>query len=271
MSGTNHWLDDKCAKAFWDQHKALPYQELLDDTVDWLEPQKGERWLDLGCGGGQLTAALWMTSAGTLGQIIAADCAAVNREAIAKLRRKLTPAPREDQIQFVQANFSNGLSSLRDSYFDGIVSGLAISYAESQDPLTGQYTDDGYNRLLGELHRVLKPGGRLVFSVNVPNPKFWRILWKSIRMAPRVSKPGKVLWNALKMQSYGRWLCKEARRGRFHFLPIESIVARLNLAGFLAIRHRTSYADQAYVVYAEKPVAMRYRVGERRSAGLAYA
>ena len=66
----NHWLDDRCAEAFWDQHRARPYQELLRDTTTWLDPQPGETWLDLGCGGGQLTAALWKKSGGALARRI---------------------------------------------------------------------------------------------------------------------------------------------------------------------------------------------------------
>lgn len=253
MSEINHWFDDKCARAFWDQHRALPYQELLEDTARWLRPQAGERWLDLGCGGGQLTTCLWQQSQGTLAEVVAVDAAAVNATAIDKLRGKLTPPPTAEQLRFAQGDFSKGLPQLRDSYFDGIVSGLAISYAEHRDPATGRYTDAAYNRLLGELYRVLKPGGRLVFSVNVPRPRFWRIFWKSLRLAPRLSKPGRVLWNALKMQSYGRWLCREAKRGRFHFYPVEDIVRRLELHGFTGIKHHLSYADQAYVIHADRP------------------
>ena len=40
----NHWHDDACAQAFWDQHKAVPYDELLQDTTAWLLPQPGDRW-----------------------------------------------------------------------------------------------------------------------------------------------------------------------------------------------------------------------------------
>lgn len=249
---TNHWLDDKCARAFWDQHQALPYQELLQDTARWLDPQPGERWLDLGCGGGQLTAVLWQKSRGHVDEIIAIDCAAVNARALAKLQAKLSPRPRLRQIRFLAADFSDGLTSFLDDSFDGIVSGLAISYAESRDPITGRYTDEAYNQLLAEMHRVLKPDGRLVFSVNVPNPRFWKILWKSLRLAFQVSKPGKVLLNALKMQRYGRWLRREARRGRFHFFPLQEIVRRLAHAGFHDFKYRLSYAGQAYVVYAKK-------------------
>jgi ubiquinone/menaquinone biosynthesis C-methylase UbiE len=252
MSDANYWLDDRCAKAFWDQHKALPYQELLQDTARWLEPQAGERWLDLGCGGGQLTAVLWQLSQGQVGEIVALDCALVNADAITKLCSRLQPPPQPGHVCFIAGNFSDGLARFATASFDGVVSGLAISYAESKDPLTGAYTDQAYNHLLQELHRVLKPRGRLVFSVNVPQPRFNRIFWKSLRLAFRLSKPGRVLKNALKMLRYGRWLRQEANRGRFHFFPLPEIVARLEQAGFHDLKYRLSYAGQAYVISAGK-------------------
>jgi SAM-dependent methyltransferase len=252
---TNYWHDDGCARAFWDQKQALPYQDLLRHTAAWLDPRPGEHWLDLGCGGGQLTALLWRQSGGTLGRVVASDCAAVNAEAIDRLRGKLTPTPAPDQMVFRCGDFSAGLPDLATASFDGIVSGLAISYAESRDPLTGAYTDTAFNKLLIELHRVLKPGGRFVFSINVPEPNFWRIFWKSLRRGVRVSHAGRLLVNNWKMQRHGAWLKREARRGRFHFLPIDQLLARLAAAGFGGLEHRLSYADQAYVVRARKSAA----------------
>jgi ubiquinone/menaquinone biosynthesis C-methylase UbiE len=252
---TNHWLDDRCARAFWDQYRALPYQELLADTVRWLDPAPGERWLDLGCGSGQLTLALWQASGGRIGEIVAMDCAAANAVAMGKLAAKMQPPPRPGQVRFQVGNFSDGLPALGDASFDGVVSGLAISYAESRDPATGQYTEDAYNHLLAELCRVLKPGGRLVFSVNVPEPDFWRIFWRSLRRGVRVGKPLRVLVNALKMQRYGHWLKREARRGRFHFFPLPEIIRRLIEAGFRDFKYRLSYAGQAYVISARRAQA----------------
>jgi ubiquinone/menaquinone biosynthesis C-methylase UbiE len=257
----NHWLDENCARAFWDQRQALPYQELLSDTVRWLQPASGERWLDLGCGRGELTGALWSASKGQVAEIVSVDCNAVNAEALARLRRRLTPAPGPEQLRFLTGNFSDGLQQFSDGQFDGIVSGLAISYAESRDPVTGEYTDVAYQRLLAEMYRVLKPGGRLVFSVNVPRPRFWRIFWKSLSLALSVSKPGRVLLNSLSMLRYGRWLRREAARGRFHYLPIGEIAERLQQVGFSDFDHRLSFAEQAYVVRVHKPAQVARQAG----------
>jgi ubiquinone/menaquinone biosynthesis C-methylase UbiE len=248
----NYWLEDDCARAFWDQRQAVPYRELLRDTGQLLDPKPGQRWLDLGCGGGQLAALIWHKSQGQVEQIIALDCAAANALAVDRLRKRLTPRPGPQQITFVLGNFSDGLGAFPADSFDGVTSGLALSYAESWDPLTHRYTDAAYDRALEEIHRVLKPGGQFVFSVNVPRPRFWRIFWRSLSAAFRLSKPAKVLVNSLRMQLYGRWLRREAERGRFHFFPLPVIVERLERAGFRVVETALSYANQAYLLSTRK-------------------
>lgn len=250
----NYWLDEACARAFRHQYLALPYQELLRDTASRLEAHPGERWLDLGCGAGNLTALLWQQTGGRPEEVVALDCNPANAEAIARLRRRLVPQASPEQVRFVHGNFSDGLPQFGPDAFDGILSGLAISYAEHRDPHTGQYTDHAYNRLLAEMYRVLRPGGRAVFSVNVPRVRFWPILWKSLRQAFHLRNPGRALVNGVRMQLYGRWLVREARRGRFHYLPIREIEARLRTIGFEDVSHQMSYAGQAYLVSARKPV-----------------
>ena len=80
----NHWPDDACAVPFGPSANLPPYRRLLADTAAWLDPQPGERWLDLGCGGGQLTRTLWEKSGGSLAEIVALDCAAANAVALEK-------------------------------------------------------------------------------------------------------------------------------------------------------------------------------------------
>jgi ubiquinone/menaquinone biosynthesis C-methylase UbiE len=247
-AAANHWPQAKCAKAFWGQCHLPPYRKLLRDTATWFDPGPGERWLDLGCGSGQLTRALWDKSGGRLAEVVALDCAAVNERSIAAVRAGLQPEPAPSRMRFVHADFSAGLACFADEYFDGAVSGLAIQYAESWDAVRGCWTTDAYDHLLAEVCRVLRPGGSFVFSVNVPEPAWAKVALVGLHAFFRAPRPLRFARNALRMLRYGRWLKREARRGRFHYLPIDMIVEKLRAAGFTAIEHCLSYAGQAYVV-----------------------
>jgi SAM-dependent methyltransferase len=248
----NFWPDAKCAKAFWGQHELPPYRQLLADTLDWAAPAAGERWLDLGCGGGALSRGIWERTAGAVGEVVGADCAAANEDAYARLRETLSPAPGE-RVRFVCHNFSDGLALFEDASFDHAVSGLSISYAESFDPVAGAWTTAAYDRVLAEVFRVLRPGGRFVFSVNVPEPSWNRVARYSLAAAARSDRPLRYLKKSWRMLRYGRWLKREARTGRFHYLPAAQVAAKLAAAGFAPVSHRLSYCDQAYVFRAIKP------------------
>ena len=249
----NYWPDDRCAKAFWTQRELPPYKELLRDTVAWFDPAPGERWLDLGCGGGQLTRALWEKSGGRLAEVVALDVAAANAKALARLRSQVTPPATEAQIRFRHANFSAGLAAYPDASFDGAVSGLAIQYAESYSAARGAWTTDAFDALLAEVRRVLRGGGRFVFSVNVPEPAWVKIALYGVPGFFTARKPLHYVKNAFRMLRYGSWLKREARRGRFHYLPSETLHAKLDAAGFVGVEHRMSFARQAYVLRCRRP------------------
>lgn len=242
----SYWPQDACAKAFWAQHELPPYRRLLADTIEWADPRPGERWLDLGCGGGALTRAVWTRTGGAVAEVVGADCAPANAGAYARLRDELGAGPR---VRFVCHDFSTGLGAFADGSFDHIVSGLSISYAESQDS-GGAWTTAAYDRLLREAARVLRPGGRFVFSVNVPNPSWGRVARASVLAAARAERPLRHLKRCWRMLRYGRWLTREARAGRFHYLPAGVVADKLRAAGFGHVSHRLSYCDQAYVFRA---------------------
>jgi len=132
----NHWLDEACARAFGINGRPCPTRSCCR-TPALARAGSGQTWLDLGCGCGELTRLLWQLSQGQLAEIVALDCNPVNAEALARLQRKLQPSPRPAQIRFLAGSFSDGLPQLADASFDGIVSGLAISYAEWRDPVSG--------------------------------------------------------------------------------------------------------------------------------------
>jgi SAM-dependent methyltransferase len=250
--GINRWPSAACAKAFWGQQQCRPYQQLLADTLEWVAPGPKERWLDLGCGGGAVTRAIWERTNGTVAAVVGLDCAAANERAYRRLRATLSPVP-ADRIQFIYHDFSSGLGLFADDEFDNAVSGLSVSYAESYDEVAQTWTGAAYDRLLAEVRRVIRPGGRFVFSVNVPDPSWARVAWRSLPGLFGCDRPLHSLKRAWRMLRYGGWLKREARAGRFHFLPAAEVSRRLTDAGFVSIAHRLSYCDQAYIFRATKP------------------
>lgn len=253
VTSRNFWPDAKCAKAFWSQQEVRPYRRLLADTLDWAAPAAGERWLDLGCGSGPLTRGLWEHSHGSVAEVVGLDCAAVNEQAYSQLRASLTPSPGQ-RVRFVCHDFSLGLEQLPEAAFDHAVSGLSITYAESWSETEERWTAEAYDRIFAEVHRVIRPGGRFVFSVNVPEPKWWKVGLFSLGDIFRAGRPLRFLKRSLRMMKYGAWLKREARTGRFHYLPAAAVTAKLAVAGFERIEHRRSYARQAFVFRAYKPV-----------------
>jgi ubiquinone/menaquinone biosynthesis C-methylase UbiE len=252
-AAVNYWPRSSCARAFWSQRELPPYRRLLRDTAAWLDPRPGQRWLDLGCGSGQLTRALWEKSGGTLAQVIALDCAAHNEHAIARARAASHPPAGDNELRFVHADFSDGLASCPDASFDGVVSGLAIQYAESYSPERGCWTSDAYDHLLREVRRVLRPGGAFVFSVNLPEPAWSKVALYGISGFFRSRHPLRFVKNSLRMLRYGSWLKREARRGRFHYLPAPVVAAKLTGTGFQDVEHRVSFAGQAVVFRCRRP------------------
>lgn len=248
----NYWPKSSCARAFWGQQDLPPYQRLLADTVAWLEPQAGQSWLDLGCGCGKLTEALWVKSGGKIKEIIGLDCAADNELAFQRLRAKVQPRPSENQVRFLCSDFSSGLSKWQHGSIDGVTSGLAIQYAEAFSEEKGGWTTDAYDHLLAEVYRVLRQGGSFVFSVNIPNPPWGKLAWSSVQGVFKTSQPARYLKRAWRMYRYGAWLNREARRGRFHYLPQETITAKLNQTGFENIDSRVSYDGLAYLFRCSK-------------------
>jgi len=251
-SDRNYWPDNRSARMFWTQHEWPPYQQLLADTVAWLQPRPRQRWLDLGCGGGQLTKALWQASGGRLLQVVGLDVAAANARAYANLQAELQPDPAE-RIHFVAANFSKGLPFRRDELFDGVVSGLAIQYADSYAPELGRWTTAAYDHVLREVWRVLKPGGRFVFSVNTPNPNWIKIALLSFPGFFTSPQPLRYAQKSWALYRFGGWLKQEAERGRFHYLPRWRVITKLGKAGFVDIERRRSFGGQAYLFRCRKP------------------
>ena len=188
-------------------------------------------------------------------EILGLDCAADNAQALQQLRDRVRPAAGEKSIGFVHGDFSAGLPHWERGRFDGVVSGLAIQYAESYSAKRRCWTTAAYDRLLIDIHGLLRAGGSFVFSVNVPEPSWAKVALYSLWGVLAARQTVRYVENAFRMWQYGCWLKREARSGRFHYLPLETVMRKLRAAGFTAIEHRLTFAGQAYLIRCRKPVA----------------
>ena len=194
----NYWTDAKCAKAFWGQHELPPYRQLLEDTITWAEPAEGEHWLDLGCGGGAISKAIWEKTQGKVGSVLGVDCGEANDLKYQQLQESLLPRT-GNRVRFQCHNFSAGLHPFSDRSFDHAISGLSISYAESYDETTKTWNTLAYERLLREVFRILKPNGKFVFSVNVPEPSWLKVGLSSLGAVFSTGRPLRFLKNSWRM------------------------------------------------------------------------
>jgi SAM-dependent methyltransferase len=134
-------------------------EEVVPLALETIRPEPGSRWLDLGCGEGQVMRALAGRGAGAVG------CDASPRLAA----RAAAAGP-------VVIGHLPDLAWAADASFDGACAVLVVEHLR------------GLDRLLAECHRVVGPGGGLALVVNHP-------VITSVGSAPVVDPgDGEVLW-----------------------------------------------------------------------------
>ncbi len=116
-----------------------------------LDPQRGQEILDIACGNGNYSRLLGRRGA----RVLACDFC---RTFLDRARQRTTADDGEIEYRLVDATDESQIQSLGQSRFDSAVCSMAMMDMPTIDPL------------LKSLRRVLKPGGRFVFSL--PHPCF---------------------------------------------------------------------------------------------------
>lgn len=242
----NLWLNKLIAFAYQYQRDAKPYKDLIFDFSSMFQVKDGETVLDIGCGSGRLIRLIYEKSEGKLRSIIGLDN---SNSAINYAKNNLKDILQKIPYKFVLADISNTLP-FSDNSFSLITAGLSLQYAEYWDGK--RWTDKAYRRLFKKIYKILKKNGKLVFSVNTPNPDFSIIAkesWKEIFFTWRLPLN---LFVAIVMVLQGRWLTKQSEIGRFHYLPIRKVINILEDSGFRNIKYKLTYAGLAWAVACEK-------------------
>jgi ubiquinone/menaquinone biosynthesis C-methylase UbiE len=127
---------EECADSIHDMHVAL---------VEALEPEPGDRWLDVGCGAGNLAEL----AAGAGAQVTGVDLSPRLVE-VAKARAEAAGY----DIEYRVGDAEN--LDVPDASFDKVTSSVAMIFAPDHDAVAR------------EVARVTRPGGRLAFSAWTP-------------------------------------------------------------------------------------------------------
>jgi len=202
-----------------------PYKHLLSTICSSVNPKPGKRYLDAGCGTGNLTNEIKEHGA----EIIGVD---YSESMLNKAQNKFKNIP------FAFGDLNKKLEFDND-HFDGIASNNVLAYVKD------------LNFTLREFHRVLKPGGKIVLATLKQGFSPLKIYLSHIREVGFL----RALKTFLPMIFVG--LCniiilQSAGRGIYHLLTKEELEHALKENGFKNIQITNAYADQDLLATCEK-------------------
>lgn len=247
----NLWTGKLVSFAYRYQGEAKPFKDMMAVFARMIDGSRHDCMMDVGCGGGRILRLIFEDLGFRPNYAVALD---VSESALKYAQKSIEPIS-NGTVEYFQRDISHPdcFNFCSPAKFDLITAGLSIQYAEDWNEERGAWTTRAYERVLNEIYRLLKPGGKFVFSVNTPNPDFSVIAEESKKeIFAKWWRAPFLLGVALIMVLQGKKLTRNANEGRFHYLPIEQVAAFLRQAGFGDIRHELTYAGLAWVVSCRK-------------------
>jgi ubiquinone/menaquinone biosynthesis C-methylase UbiE len=167
-----------------DIHKKYGGRDIDEWMLHLVNPQKGSKILDIGCGAGKQCFLFYKALQGEA-DITGGD---FNQQLLEQARQE--NAKIGNRIRFVDLDF-NQRFPMEDNQFDLVTSCFAIYYSEDI-PFT-----------ISEMHRVIKPGGKLFTTGPMPENKrlFYDIILeathKTIPPMPGSSRYSSLIYKAV--------------------------------------------------------------------------
>ena len=236
------------AEIYFNLEKARPYHNLAKSIERFINPQKGDIWLDVACGPAKMSEMIYKKSRGEVEKVIAIDI--ILKPAKERLARLNTSMP----IELKCASITDPLP-FPDNFFDGIVANLCLPYVIDFEGKRGR---DAFEAVLREMFRILKPGGHMIWSTPKANVHFqWNFVasipdmlnvWEYIyhKDITRILQGTTILKHALKIQENGR-------KGIYTFLPKDELEELLLQIGFVNPVWEKTFTQQVWVNRVYKP------------------
>lgn len=219
---------------FWDLYAAVydairhlePYRTMLSDLRDRAALVPGERVLDAGCGTGNLLRGLPQ---------------GVERHGVDASEAMLRRAERRCPGAAIARADLDGTLPFPDGHFDAVLSSNVL-YAVPRP----QHT-------LRELHRVLRPGGRLVLATPRTAPTITGLIRAQLRGGPAAWWTFLSLLPALLVVwAFNLVLLGRGGRRPGHFFSDQELLDLLRGAGFAPGDLGRTYAGQDWLVRATR-------------------
>jgi ubiquinone/menaquinone biosynthesis C-methylase UbiE len=234
----------RAAQAFWTRYftvydtlnQARPYQAMIARQVALLDPAAGERILDAGTGSGNLAAALARPGL----ELVGIDFC----EPAFELARRKAPA-----AHFQFGDLTRPLA-FPDGAFDHVACSAVLHVLSAEEQRFA----------IGELSRVLRPGGRLVVTAFARGFSVLKVYAESLREERRATSLGTTVafglrysWNTARIFYYVWRIQRQHRRGAYAYVDERSLGDLLTAAGLEPQSFERTLAGQCVTALAVKP------------------
>lgn len=221
----------------------FPYRRLLEDLSNTLEIKERESILDVGCGPGLVIEKVVKENTGKGISVIGLD---FSRGMIKHARKR---CKRFSNVKLQVADLNKNLE-FPDSSFDKTVCSNTL------------YALENPQGVISEFYRVLKPGAAVIIANPKPNAGVKELLREHLRTLKKLNPFYKKVYHIfifvlLTPVNFiviiiNKIIIRKGKNRIYHFLDRESLQKILREVGFKNINISSCYADQNWLVRAEK-------------------
>ena len=221
----------------------VPYRRLLEDLSGALDIKEGESILDAGCGPGLVIKKIIEENKGKRISITGLD---LSSRMIKHAQRR---CKNFSNVKLQVADLNRNLE-FPDSFFDKVVCSNTL------------YALENPRRVIFEFYRVLKQGGAVIIANPKPNAGEKELIRQHItalnKLTPLYKKIYCILVSLLLIPvdlvviTINKAILEKGKSREYHFLDKEDLHEILSEVGFKSIDISSCYADQNWLVRAEK-------------------